>query len=323
MSTQTVGVSGGYLAGGGHSPLSSLYGMAADQVLAIEIVTPDGRFVTASEESNNDLFWALRGGGGGMFGVMTSVTVKVYPVIPVATMQFSFATSTNVSSTTFWNGLRAYFDYFIDFTNAGTYTYFSAAATGNDSYSFSMAPFFAPNMTESQLRTLVSPFFTRLAALGIIITPVINQYDDFYDAWWAVFPLEVVGVTFIKTASRLFPKSNWGNETSLNATFAAIQTTIELGGSLLAFNIAAAENDGSDNSINPAWRETCLHAILATVWSPTANDSTIVAASENLTYNWMQKWRDVSPTSGAYMSEGDISEPNFQQGILPFTPSEP
>ena len=102
MSTQTVGVSGGYVAGGGHSPLSSLYGMAADQVLAIEIVTPDGRFVTASEESNNDLFWALRGGGGGMFGVMTSVTVKVYPVIPVATMQFSFATSTNVSSTTFW-----------------------------------------------------------------------------------------------------------------------------------------------------------------------------------------------------------------------------
>jgi FAD/FMN-containing dehydrogenase len=54
---KTVGVAGGFVAGGGHSPLSSLYGMAADQVLAIELVTPDGRFVTASEEVNSDLFW--------------------------------------------------------------------------------------------------------------------------------------------------------------------------------------------------------------------------------------------------------------------------
>lgn len=258
---------------------------------------------------------ALRGGGGSTFGVMTSVTAKVYPVIPVAIMTFAFTTSANVSSTTFWAGVRAYFDHFIPFTNAGTYAYFSIGLTGNNSYSFSMAPFFAPNMTASQLNTLVQPWFSELAALGITITPVIDEYDNFYDAWWAVFPLEAVGVTFIKTASRLFPKSNWADPASLNATFNAIKTTIDLGGALLAFNIAAASNDGSDNAVNPAWRETCMHAILATVWSPTANDSTIVAASDTLTYDWMQKWRDVSPGAGAYMSEADINEPDFQQGM--------
>lgn len=60
---RTVGVFGGYIAGGGHSPLSSLYGMAADQILSVDIVTPDGRFITASEEENTELFWGLCGGG--------------------------------------------------------------------------------------------------------------------------------------------------------------------------------------------------------------------------------------------------------------------
>lgn len=64
LTDQTVGVAGGYVLGGGHSPLSSVYGLAADQVLAMEVVLPDGRFTTVTHETNPDLFWALRGGGG-------------------------------------------------------------------------------------------------------------------------------------------------------------------------------------------------------------------------------------------------------------------
>lgn len=47
--------------------MSSVYGLAADQVFALQIVLANGRFVTVTEESDRDLFWALRGGGGGMF----------------------------------------------------------------------------------------------------------------------------------------------------------------------------------------------------------------------------------------------------------------
>ena len=56
----TVGL-GGYLTGGGHSALSSTYGLAADQVLEIEMVTPQGRIVIANECQHEDLFWAMRG----------------------------------------------------------------------------------------------------------------------------------------------------------------------------------------------------------------------------------------------------------------------
>ena len=56
----TVGI-GGYLTGGGHSALSSTYGLAVDQVLEMEIVTPGGDILTINECQNTDLFWAMRG----------------------------------------------------------------------------------------------------------------------------------------------------------------------------------------------------------------------------------------------------------------------
>jgi FAD/FMN-containing dehydrogenase len=56
----TVGV-GGYLTGGGHSFFSATYGMAADQVLEMEMVTPGGNILTVNECQNQDLFWAMRG----------------------------------------------------------------------------------------------------------------------------------------------------------------------------------------------------------------------------------------------------------------------
>ena len=61
---QSVGYGGGWVLGGGHGPLTSLHGLGADQVLSLNVVTADGRFVTADLNQNTDLFFALRGGGG-------------------------------------------------------------------------------------------------------------------------------------------------------------------------------------------------------------------------------------------------------------------
>ena len=60
----TVGSYGGWITGGGHSPLSSKFGLGVDQVLSLQVVTADGRYVTANPKTNEDLFFALRGGGG-------------------------------------------------------------------------------------------------------------------------------------------------------------------------------------------------------------------------------------------------------------------
>ncbi len=73
----TVGVVG-LLSGGGFGSFSKFYGMAAAYLLEAEIVTADGRTLIANACSQPDLFWSLKGGGGGTFGIVTRVTLATH-----------------------------------------------------------------------------------------------------------------------------------------------------------------------------------------------------------------------------------------------------
>jgi FAD/FMN-containing dehydrogenase len=77
-SSPDVGVVG-YSLGGGVSWLARKYGLSANSVLAIELVTADGRLRRVDHDNDPDLFWALRGGGGS-FGVVTAMEIALYPM---------------------------------------------------------------------------------------------------------------------------------------------------------------------------------------------------------------------------------------------------
>src|SRR6476619_1029729 len=79
----TTGIAGLTL-GGGLGWLMSKYGLALDNLISIELVTADGEVAHACADQHPDLFWGLRGGGGN-FGVATSLEYRLYPVGPTIT----------------------------------------------------------------------------------------------------------------------------------------------------------------------------------------------------------------------------------------------
>ena len=321
---RTVGIGGGYTLGGGHSPLSSVHGMAADQVLALQVVLPSGRFVTVDERHYPDLFFALRGGGGATWGIVTSLVIRAYPRAPVATLGYSFASSADVPVETFWSGVDAVFARFPDWADAGMYSYWSiACAAPSTNCSFSMTPSWGNNMDQAALEAANQPLFDDLAALGI--TPTGVAYKEYngvlaaVEGTWAPETEQAGGWSF-KTGTRLFPRSNWADADKLAAQTAALRHGVESAGMMLGYNIKAARNAdptaNQTNAVGPAWRETLMHAMLGVTWTQEATAADIADANRRLV-EWMQSWREAAsgPDAGAYLNEADINEPNWQQAF--------
>ena len=72
----------GLTLGGGYGRLGRRFGLACDNVASFDVVTADGHFLRASDDENMDLFWGLRGGGGN-FGVVTSIEYRLHPMDPI------------------------------------------------------------------------------------------------------------------------------------------------------------------------------------------------------------------------------------------------
>jgi len=74
----------GYTLGGGKSAIARRYGLTIDQLLEVEMVDANGCVIKANKKENADLFWALRGGGGGNFGICTSFKFRTHHIDQVA-----------------------------------------------------------------------------------------------------------------------------------------------------------------------------------------------------------------------------------------------
>ena len=292
--------------------------MAADHVIAFQVVTADGRFVTASEESNSDLFWALRGGGGGTFGVVVSVIIRAHPKLNVVTAGWKLDASTN-SVDAFWAGTKKFYDVFLDWAEAGIYSFF---VMGNSPSPFlNMMFIFAPNHTMESYINVVEPFFQYLEVNNITLSSPHKSlsHDSFYSAYQATwgansFP---IGLDNSLPANRIVPRVNFREK--YNETFTLIKEHVSSGKHFLGYHKAPAKYGNTDNAVSPAWRDCAMFFVTSS--NKSLDHSTpegLAIANKDLHENILQPWRDISPVSeggGTYLNEASVMEPDWQESF--------
>ena len=153
----TVGVAG-FVCGGGFGSLSKAYGTGASNLLEADVVTADGQIRTVSPYRNPELFFALRGGGGGTFGVVTRLTLRTKPLpATIGAVQFSVTAASDKA----WRRLVAHVVSF--YAEALFNPTWGEQLRFGPGRRLSVAMVFH-GLSEAQARAVWQPFFAWLAA---------------------------------------------------------------------------------------------------------------------------------------------------------------
>lgn len=175
---ETVGIAGGYSQGGGHGPLSSSFGLGADNVLEWEVVTAEGIQVTAKPGAEyEDLYWAISGGGGGTYAAVLSATVRAHPDLTFAGANLTIVQGSNVSQDVFFDVVQTFIESAPKFADLGVYT-----SWGLQEGSFIVYPAIAANTSADTLRSLFSPTLEALDRSGMyygMFPPLSNLTSSF------------------------------------------------------------------------------------------------------------------------------------------------
>lgn len=305
----TVGLVGGYLQGGGHSILSTAYGMAADNLLQYEVITASGSYINASRTENSDLFWALAGGGGGSYAIVVSATVKAFDAMTTGggTVTIVSALTTSENFTAAVTSFHALAPAMVDLGAAISYEL-------NGDY-FVIDPVTVINSNASFVENeVLGPWLAELSALGI--TPYSQTYTtlDYYEhyaAYIGPLPEGHLAVESYQFGSRLIPRSLLVDDP---ATFGEVLANVTALGTTSAGSISAYSGNSSDlwNSVNPVWRETIMQLQLTLPWNESDSFEDNVALQTEMTDVIVPEFVAITPNSGAYLNEASFMEEDWK-----------
>ncbi|KAF8527008.1 FAD-binding domain-containing protein [Hysterangium stoloniferum] len=281
----SIVASGGYVQGAGHSILSPTFGLAADNALRatnnkpslteFEIVTANGTLLTVNSVSNPDLFWALRGGGAGSWGVIVSTTFRTFP------------------------------------TFNGVYHVANIMIATPPTFSLSITSIF-PNTTISTATSALTPFLNGITSLGFNanITSGMLLVNDLFGA-----VTTDGGGTLATLGSRLLSSSTYKNHATeigqvIKQLFdngaAGVLAHLVAGGQV-------SKNAHIDSAVTPKWRTAKTHVIVLQGWNESTSPSEVEAIREVVTNTRVPLLAALAgPDGGAYSNEADVREPNFQ-----------
>ncbi|KAF9771223.1 hypothetical protein IL306_011141 [Fusarium sp. DS 682] len=322
---KTVGL-GGYVTGGGHSLLSTKYGLAVDQVLQMTMVTPSGKILTINEDNHADLFWAMRGGGGSTFGVLTSITMKVYKTPKITASSWLIGTSADAP---FKYDLLTYIlSQFPSLSDAGLSGYTNLSPRTPNPAPSPGAPkevagiqgvFAAQDVKDPEyILKLFKPINETIQKRwpGLVqFSASKENYSSFLEWYDVYFDKGAAGQT-LYLASRLLSKEALAGDVKKlrNALEKSTDAAAGLTAHLIAGKgVAHANPRGGSAAVNPGWRKSYVHAIAGEGFEP-FNKTSEAEAIEKLNTS-MEPFRELSPHTGAYINEALPFEPDWQHAF--------
>lgn len=337
---------GGYIQGGGHGPLAATHGLASSQVLQMTVVTTTGEILTANDAQNQDLFWALRGGGPGQYGVVTEYVIKHYPApanVVTGSLQLVPAENSNSSKQLSWQAAAAFLSELPDLMDAGL-AGAATIATGVSAIKFFPTSNIQVPFTGAALSQIFWAFNTSAEAMEALVQPVVAKLQDKYNKsnsslsisfsagtpsnystfFNAISGDNAAGAESV-VSSRLLGRHEL-NDTPNEQVVSYLKTVLasknETAGSFTTIGLSGGPGvinapEERWGALLPAWRSTYLH-VIATGASADSVEAGSPKAKLREAAEWYEEvkepmWREWSPDSGAYLNEGNPYTKDFQK----------
>lgn len=322
---------GGHIQGGGYGPRSATYGLAPDQVLQATVVTTEGEILIANDTAHSDLFWAIRGGGGGTYGVVTNYVLKVHPA-PTNTVggSLSIAGGSNATDNATWDAFGVFLNHIPSLMDKGLFG--NVIAFGKTPGAVSVtAQLNAYNSTPSAMNDLVGSVVTAIyKTIGSGNSSLSIQWKN---ATSTVFDRnssskaasEVAGSGGLET-SRLLGHAELALPYKQVSSYLRriMYTTPSTSSSMLILGLMAGPGvmntpPERQGAVNPVWRQTYVHAISGS--GPAANQSDTAAQKIRTSAEWYEVnresvWREWAPNTGTYMNEANPLNSNWKHDFF-------
>ncbi|KAL1797816.1 hypothetical protein ACET3X_004422 [Alternaria dauci] len=319
----SVGIAGGYGQAGGHGPLGPKYGLMIDQAVEFDVVTADGKQRTINECSDPDLFWAMRGGGGGTYAVLTSYKFQLHPAEPINVYSF-----------------QAHFPEPKDITKSKIHRDIITGLASNQpsfsrhgvaGYNFVLPNHVVflqvlPSSDTSEIKRITSQwrdFLTNYPGLNITENEYhsFNKFSQFnkFTERPEIARNGPVGLGF-NGAGRFIPKDLFNSTDNIERLVDAIVTSMHFsrtnhgsgGAQFYATGPDNTPDNGRTTSVNPLWRDSLWEIVMGQFWT-TATPPAMRSQIQKTVSATIEHLKAVTPGGGCYFNEGDWTEENWQQ----------
>ncbi|KAF4976731.1 hypothetical protein FZEAL_6646 [Fusarium zealandicum] len=322
---------GGWTQGGGHGPTTRYFGMGADQVLSARVVLASGNVIMASPCENKDIFYAIRGGGGGTYGVVTQITVKTYPTASVNTIDFTMGSVGENSASKFLDAVTTVYSSLpslskAGFSGYGNWVLHSTREIGGTNYTNLYAQSFTIlGSSKEEATKLFRPFLEEMSrhnksGSGIDIIIAESAHRDYWSYYFSRpnNDAPVGGVSAL--ASRLLDTS------ALRGDNKRLRSSLDtIGGApgapvyhtIVHHGLEAASGVGPDlqSAVQPGWYNSIILDIFELPMEGYDVEKNMDLFT-NLRNNIVPVYRQLSPSTGTYMNEADWGDANWREDFF-------